>query len=121
MKILNKFQNTPLFRWQIVVLASIYGSYSVLNFLRTTIIVASPQLLDDPTINLNKAMWGSILGWGTAGTLIGKLTTGFLADRFGGRKVFLISIGICILAIGLFGVVSKYAFFFTNIFYFHAR
>ena len=61
-------------------------------------------------------MWGAILGWGTAGTLVGKLTTGVMADRFGGRKVFLISIGFCMLATAIFGMVSK-VFFFSIAFF----
>ena len=73
-------------------------------------------MLDDPELELNKTMWGAILGWGTAGTLVGKLTTGVMADRFGGRKVFLISIGFCMLATAIFGMVSK-VFFFSIAFF----
>ena len=73
-------------------------------------------MLDDPELDLNKTMWGAILGWGTAGTLMGKLTTGFMADRFGGRKVFLVSISFCMLATGIFGMMSK-TFFFSLAFF----
>ena len=93
-----------------------YGAYAVLNICRTTVVISSPAMLDDPELGLNKTMWGSILGWGTAGTLVGKLTTGILADRFGGRKVFLISIGFCMLATGIFGMMSK-VFFFSIAFF----
>ena len=99
-----------------VLLASIYGAYAVLNICRTTVVISSPAMLDDPELELNKTMWGAILGWGTAGTLVGKLTTGVMADRFGGRKVFLISIGFCMLATAIFGMVSK-VFFFSVAFF----
>ena len=93
-----------------------YGAYAVLNICRTTVVISSPAMLDDPELELNKTMWGAILGWGTAGTLVGKLTTGVMADRFGGRKVFLISIGFCMLATAIFGMVSK-VFFFSIAFF----
>jgi sugar phosphate permease len=93
-----------------------YGAYAVLNICRTTVVISSPAMLDDPELGLNKTMWGAILGWGTAGTLVGKLTTGVMADRFGGRKVFLISIGFCMLATGIFGMMSK-VFFFSIAFF----
>ena len=99
-----------------ILLVCMYGAYAVLNICRTTVVISSPAMLDDPELGLNKAMWGAILGWGTAGTLVGKLTTGVMADRFGGRKVFLISIGFCMLATGIFGMMSK-VFFFSIAFF----
>ena len=99
-----------------ILLVCMYGAYAVLNICRTTVVISSPAMLDDPELGLNKTMWGAILGWGTAGTLVGKLTTGVMADRFGGRKVFLISIGFCMLATGIFGMMSK-VFFFSIAFF----
>ena len=110
-KLLSDISKNQMLRWQIIVLASIYGAYSLLNLLRTTIVIVSPALLEDPSINLNKTMWGGILGWGTAGTLLGKLTTGLMADKFGGRKVFLFSIGLCMFSTWIFGMVSNYYLF----------
>jgi OPA family sugar phosphate sensor protein UhpC-like MFS transporter len=116
MKWTARFKSDPNYSWGIVTLISIYGAYAVLNICRTTVIISSPAMLDDPELGLNKTMWGAILGWGTAGTLVGKLTTGILADRFGGRKVFLISIVFCLLATGIFGISSK-VFFFSVAFF----
>ena len=93
-----------------------YGAYAVVNICRATVIIASPAMLDDPTLELDKTAWGAILGWGTAGTIIGKLATGIMADRLGGRKVFLFSLGLCMLATGMFGFMSK-AFFFSVAFF----
>ena len=111
MKWTARLKNDQSFSWEMVLLICIYGAYAVLNICRTTVVISSPAMLDDPELGLNKTMWGAILGWGTAGTLVGKLTTGILADRFGGRRVFLISIGFCMLATGTFGIISKFFFF----------
>ena len=116
MNLTTRLKGDPKLFWEMVVLASIYGAYAVLNICRTTVVISSPAMLDDPELELNKTMWGAILGWGTAGTLVGKLTTGVMADRFGGRKVFLISIGFCMLATAIFGMVSK-VFFFSIAFF----
>jgi sugar phosphate permease len=116
MNLTTRLKGDPKFFWKMVLLASIYGAYAVLNICRTTVVISSPAMLDDPELELTKTMWGAILGWGTAGTLVGKLTTGVMADRFGGRKVFLISIGFCMLATAIFGMVSK-VFFFSIAFF----
>ena len=116
MNLATRLKCDPKLFWEMVVLASIYGAYAVLNICRTTVVISSPAMLDDPELELTKTMWGAILGWGTAGTLVGKLTTGVMADQFGGRKVFLISIGFCMLATAIFGMVSK-VFFFSIAFF----
>ena len=116
MNLTTRLKGDPKFYWEIMLLLCMYGAYAVLNICRTTVVISSPAMLDDPDLELNKTMWGAILGWGTAGTLVGKLTTGVMADRFGGRKVFLISIGFCMLATAIFGMVSK-VFFFSIAFF----
>ena len=116
MKWTARFKSDPNYSWGIVTLISIYGAYAALNICRTTVIISSPAMFDDPELGLSKTMWGAILGWGTAGTLVGKLTTGILADRFGGRRVFLISIILCLLATGIFSISSKILFFYVTFF-----
>ena len=116
MNLTTRLKGDPKLFWEMTLLVCMYGAYAVLNICRTTVVISSPAMLDDPELELNKTMWGAILGWGTAGTLLGKLTTGILADRFGGRKVFLISIGFCMLATAIFGMVSK-VFFFSIAFF----
>ena len=116
MKWTARFKSDPDYSWGIVTLISIYGAYAALNICRTTVIISSPAMFDDPELGLSKTMWGAILGWGTAGTLVGKLTTGILADRFGGRRVFLISIILCLLATGIFSISSKILFFYVTFF-----
>jgi sugar phosphate permease len=58
--------------------------YAMLMLCRTVMGVAGPAMLLDPDLNLDTASFGAILGWGTAGNLIGKLTNGVVADKLGG-------------------------------------
>ena len=55
--------------------------YGMLMLCRTVVGVAGPAMLADPALTLDIATFGAILGWGTAGNLTGKLTTGVLADK----------------------------------------
>ncbi|SVE51571.1 uncharacterized protein METZ01_LOCUS504425, partial [marine metagenome] len=116
MNLIKRLKCDRKFFWEIILLVCMYGAYAALNICRTTVVISSPAMLDDQELGLNKTMWGSILGWGTAGTLVGKLATGIMADRLGGRKVFLISISLCMLATGIFGIMSN-AFFFSISFF----
>lgn len=116
MSLQARLKSDRRFYWEVILLACMYGAYAVVNICRATVIIASPAMLDDPTLDLDKTTWGAILGWGTAGTIIGKLATGIMADRFGGRRVFLFSLGFCMLATGMFGMMSK-AFFFSIAFF----
>ena len=59
--------------------------YAALMLCRTTVGIAGPAMLLDPDLHLDKTSFGAILGWGTAGNLLGKLTNGVLADRLGGN------------------------------------
>ncbi len=116
MNFTTRLKNDSRFYWGVILLACMYGGYAVVNICRATVIIASPAMLDDPTLELDKTAWGAILGWGTAGTITGKLVTGIMADRLGGRKVFLFSLSLCMLTTGMFGIMSK-SFFFTVAFF----
>lgn len=70
-------------------------------------------MLADPTLSLDTATFGAILGWGTAGNLTGKLTTGVLADKLGGSRVFLWAIGLAAIATFIFGTLSSNIAFFA--------
>lgn len=94
-----------------IVLACMYLGYAALYMCRATVVISGPAMLDDPGLGLTKTVWGAILGWGTAGTLVGKLMNGVLADRFGGRRIFLLSLGLCMLATAIFGTMSGVLFF----------
>jgi len=87
--------------------------YGMLMLCRTVVGVAGPAMLADPALNLDTATFGAILGWGTAGNLSGKLTTGVLADKLGGSKVFLWAIGLAAIATFIFGTLSSNVAFFA--------
>ncbi|HIK58086.1 MAG TPA: MFS transporter [Nitrospinaceae bacterium] len=94
-----------------IILGCMYIGYAALFMCRKTIVISGPAMLEDPMLGLTKTAWGAILGWGTAGTVVGKLINGVLADRLGGRHVFILSLAFCILATTAFGTVSGVLFF----------
>ena len=79
----------------------------MLMLCRTAIGVAGPAMLQDPSLYLDTASFGAILGWGTAGNLTGKLTNGILADKLGGSRVFIFAIGLAAVATFIFGTLSS--------------
>ena len=89
-----------------LVLTGMYLGYAALYMCRAAVVISGPAMLEDPELGLNKTAWGAIVGWGTAGTLIGKLANGVLADNLGGRRVFMISLGFCMLATAVFSTMS---------------
>jgi MFS transporter, OPA family, sugar phosphate sensor protein UhpC len=113
---LNKISSQPNLRWEFTIVASMCIGYAALMLCRTTVGVAGPAMLLDPDLHLDKAAFGAILGWGTAGNFIGKLTNGVLADRAGGHKIFILAIGVSAVATFAFGTVSNLTAFF--LFYF---
>jgi len=110
-ELLERICKDRRFKWEMIVLANMYLGYAALYMCRATIIISGPAMLADPALGLTKTTWGAIVGWGTAGTLMGKLFNGVLADKLGGRKVFLMSLGLCMLATGIFGTMSSMLFF----------
>lgn len=108
--------NSLNLRWEIIIVGSMCLGYAALMLCRTTVGIAGPAMLLDDELNLDKTAFGAILGWGTAGNLLGKLTNGVLADKLGGHKVFIFAIALSAAAIFMFGTVSTNGAFF--IFYF---
>ena len=109
--LLLRFRSDPRFQWEMLVLAGMYLGYAALYMCRATVVISGPAMLDDPQLGLDKTAWGALIGWGTAGTLIGKLANGVLADKLGGRRVFLLSLAFCMFATGIFGTMSGVLYF----------
>ena len=91
----NRFRGDPRFRWEMIILGCMYVGYAALYMCQATVVISGPAMLSDPALGLNKTAWGAIIGWGTAGTLSGKLINGILADKIGGRRVFC-SLSACV-------------------------
>ncbi|UPT74807.1 MAG: MFS transporter [Elusimicrobiota bacterium] len=98
-------------RWELIVLACMYAGYMGFILCRTAIYVASPAMVGDPALGLTKTAFGAILGWGTAGMVTGKLLSGAVADRLGGRTVFLLALAVTAACAGAFAVAGSFAAF----------
>ena len=105
--------STPSIRWEMRIVISMCLGYGMLMLCRTVVGVAGPAMLADPMLTLDTATFGAILGWGTAGNLSGKLTTGVLADKLGGSKVFIWAVGLASIATFIFGTLSSNIAFFA--------
>lgn len=98
-------------RWELLVLGNMYLGYMAFILCRTAVYVASPAMVEDPALGMTKTMFGAVLGWGTAGMVVGKLLSGVVADRFGGRRVFLGALSITAAAAGAFGLAGGFPLF----------
>ena len=105
--------STSNIRWEMRIVISMCLGYGMLMLCRTVMGVAGPAMLADPTLSLDTATFGAILGWGTAGNLTGKLTTGVLADKLGGSRVFVWAVGLAAVATFIFGSLSSNIAFFA--------
>ena len=105
--------NRTSLSWEIQIVVSMCVGYGMLVLCRTVMGVAGPAMLLDPDLQLDTASFGAILGWGTAGNLVGKLTNGVLADRLGGSKVFIAAIGLAAVATLGLGTLSVNTAFFA--------
>lgn len=98
-------------RWELLILGCMYVGYMGFILSRTAIYVASPAMVGDPALGLTKTMFGAVLGWGTAGMVVGKLLSGVVADRLGGRRVFLLALSVTAAAACAFGLAGGFALF----------
>lgn len=101
----------PRLRWQLITVACMYSGYAALILCRTSVAVASPDLVEDPTLGLDEASFGALLGWGAGGALAGKLINGVLADVVGGRRLFLFALAGMAVATIAFGLSTTHVLF----------
>jgi len=98
-------------RKQISVIVYMYVGYLMLMFCRTAFTTVSPALVEDPGLSLTTTDIGDILGYAALGSLVGKLLTGFVADRFGGRLTLLLGLGlVASLTLAMGYLASFFAF-----------
>ncbi len=104
-------------RWEAIILITLYVMYGAMMLCRNTIVVASPALIQDPALNMDKAQYGKMMAYGSAGGLLGKLTLGVPVDRFGGRFMLLVTLAMVLGSTAAFGFLSLIPlFFFLNFF-----
>ena len=98
-------------REQITFIVCMYIGYLMLMFCRTAFTTVSPALVEDPGLSLTTTHIGDILGYAALGSLVGKLLTGFVADRFGGRLTLLLALGmVASLTLAMGYLASFFAF-----------
>ena len=89
------------------VLVSMYAGYAMFMVLRMAPAPVSNAIIDDPALDIDIDDWGRILATGTVGAVIGKLVSGWAADRFGGRITFAVGLLVCSLGIAAFAVSTS--------------
>lgn len=99
---------TKRLRWEIIVLVCMYLGYMGFMTCRNTIIVASPAMIADETLGMDKGSYGKLMAYHSAGGVVGKALSGFAVDRWGGRLVFLLLLGATAATTAGFGLVSKF-------------
>lgn len=98
-------------RWKLTILLTMYAGYVGLMLCRNTLIAASPAMIADPTLGFDKATYGQVMSWHSAGAIAGKVVTGLGADRIGGRLMFLLALALTALSNVAFGIASSLAWF----------
>lgn len=96
-------------RWELKTLSCMYLGYMAFILCRTALSVASPSLQDAGLIT--KTTYGQIAGWGTAGMITGKLLMGAVADRLGGRRVFIGVLVVTAVMATVFSIGTNLAMF----------
>jgi OPA family sugar phosphate sensor protein UhpC-like MFS transporter len=97
---------SDLLKKQLLLVFYMYLGYAGFMILKTSILVASPDLVADNLIT--KTQWGAILAWGTIGAIIGKILSGVLADRLGGKLTFTLGLFITTISVAFFGISSTF-------------
>ena len=96
-------------RYETITLGSMYAGYAGLVLCQTALGISSSSMIKDGS--LTAAGYGDLVAYGAGGALLGKLTTGVLADRIGGRRMFLLALSSMASVTVLFGATSVPALF----------
>ena len=60
-------------RWNFIILATMYAGYVAFMLCRNTLIAASPAMIEDPALGLDKETYGQLMSWHSAGAIFGKM------------------------------------------------
>ncbi len=99
------------FRCELLILGVMCAGYAALMLCRNTLIASSAAMIRDPSLGIDKAAYGRLMSWHSAGAIAGKLATGVAADRIGGRGMFLLVLLMTSLSTAAFGMVSGFYLF----------
>lgn len=103
--------NRKRLHWELITALMMFAGYAALMLCRTTLIAASPTMVLDPKLGLDKAKYGRLMSWHSAGAIAGKLALGVGADKLGGRSMFLIAILFTAISTAAFGMTSGFLLF----------
>ena len=106
-----QYSASRFLKWQYTVLGAMYLGYAAFMLCRNTLIASSADLINDPSLDLDKESFGHLMSWHAAGAILGKLVTGPGADLLGGRRMFLIALSLTALANVGFAFGSSFAMF----------
>ena len=97
-KIPARMDRLPWARWHWLVVFAL-GSVWILDGLEVTIVGAVAGQLQDPqTLGLTPSQLGLIGSIYVAGAVTGAIGFGYLTDRFGRKKLFLVTLGLYLVA-----------------------
>ena len=102
---------SPFVRFQLLALASMYIGYAAFMLCRNTLVACSVQIVQDPTLGIDKESFGHLMAWHSAGAILGKLVTGPGADLLGGRRMFLLALSLTAIANVGFAFSSSFFLF----------
>ena len=88
-----------------------YIGYAALMLCRNTLVACSVQIVEDPTLDIDKESFGHLMAWHSAGAILGKLVTGPGADLLGGRRMFLLALSLTAIANVGFAFSSSFFLF----------
>ena len=98
-------------RWEVIIVACMYTGYMGFMLCKSALSLLAPAMKED--VGLTTSDFGTIYAWGNGGALGGKLLTGMIADRLGGRSVFLLALGFTTAATLAFGAASRRSVFMS--------
>lgn len=115
-KIPARLDRLPWSRWHWLIVVGL-GTVWILDGLEVTIVGAIGSRLTEPSsgLGLTTAEVGLAAGIYVAGACVGALVFGYLTDRFGRKKLFIITLGLYLLA------TVATAFSFSPLFFFICR
>jgi sugar phosphate permease len=98
-------------RWEVIIVACMYTGYVGFMLCKSAVSILAPAMREE--VGLTTSDFGTIYAWGNGGALGGKLLTGMIADRLGGRRVFLLALGFTTAATVVFGAASRRSVFIS--------